>query len=158
MQAPQAVVNKFAVELARRILNKENIVFIDETSVNMWMRIRMTYSTREEPVKLPLNKIRGQGVTIYGAIGTQLPEFVHMIANTTNEAHSAEFLRRIRMAYPWRQRPKIAVVLDNHPAHKTDTIKVLARNLNMELLYLPPYKPELNPIESLWSVVKRNIK
>lgn len=28
----------------------------------------------------------------------------------------------------------------------------------MELLYLPPYKPEMNPIESLWSVVKRNIK
>ncbi len=57
------------MDLARRILNKENIVFIDETSVNMWMRIRMTYSTREEPVKLPLNKIRGQGVTIFGAIG-----------------------------------------------------------------------------------------
>jgi transposase len=81
-----------------------------------------------------------------------------MLANTTNEAHTAEFLRRIRTAYPRQNRNKIAIVLDNHPAHKTDTIKVLARNLNMELLYLPPYKPEMNPIESLWSVVKRNIK
>ena len=81
-----------------------------------------------------------------------------MLARTTNENNHAEFLRRIRMAYPWRKRERIVVVSDNHSAHKTDSIRVLARNLNMELVFLPPYKPEMNPIESLWSVVKRKIK
>ena len=34
----------------------------------------------------------------------------------------------------------------------------LARNLNFELLFLPPYTPQLNPIESLWSVLKGKLK
>jgi transposase len=50
------------------------------------------------------------------------------------------------------------VVLDNHPAHKTTTIRTLAKNLDLELLFLPPYKPEMNPIESLWSVIKHDLK
>jgi len=37
-------------------------------------------------------------------------------------------------------------------------METLARNLNFELLFLPPYTPQLNPIESLWSVVKGKLK
>ena len=50
------------------------------------------------------------------------------------------------------------IVLDNHKAHHSDEMQTLARNLNFELLFLPPYTPQLNPIESLWSVVKGKLK
>ena len=34
----------------------------------------------------------------------------------------------------------------------------LAANLNFEFMFLPPYCPELNSIEALWGIVKRNVK
>ena len=49
-------------------------------------------------------------------------------------------------------------MLDNHPAHKTNINKEMARQLNFELMFMPPYTPELNSIEALWSVIKRDFK
>ncbi len=48
--------------------------------------------------------------------------------------------------------------MDNLPAHKPATI---ARNLEAagaELRYLPPYSPDLNPIEAMWSKVKTSLR
>ena len=53
---------------------------------------------------------------------------------------------------------RIVLVLDNHPSHKTQLVRGAAEALNIELLFLPPYSPELNSIESLWSVFKLNLK
>ena len=36
--------------------------------------------------------------------------------------------------------------------------KSLAEELNIELMFMPPYSPEFNCIEALWSVIKRDIK
>jgi hypothetical protein len=52
----------------------------------------------------------------------------------------------------------VYVVLDNHPAHHTLLVTDEAARLNFELMFMPPYSPELNAIEALWSVLKRNVK
>ena len=47
------------------------------------------------------------------------------------------------------------VILDNATFHKSQELQMIAKNHNVELLYLPPYSPELNPIEKLWANLKR---
>jgi len=74
----------------------ENIIYFDETSCNLWMRQRMTWSSRAKPVKFPLNKLRGRGVTVLGAIGECLPKAVFTIATTTNREFVMDFLRKLR--------------------------------------------------------------
>ncbi len=49
-------------------------------------------------------------------------------------------------------------MIDNAPAHRTLFNKQRAQDLKIELLFMPPYSPELNSIESLWSVIKRDFK
>jgi len=105
-----------------------------------------------------LNQDRGHGVTIYGAIGEYLPKAVFMTGKSTNAREFAEFLRLIRLSTPAALREKLVIVLDNHKSHHNPSIGTLARNLNFELLFLPTYTPQLNPIESLWSVVKGKLK
>jgi transposase len=46
------------------------------------------------------------------------------------------------------------VVLDNLSAHKNRAIRDLIESVGAELWYLPPYSPDLNPIEKMWSKIK----
>lgn len=46
------------------------------------------------------------------------------------------------------------VIMDNLGAHKGARIEVLLKAVGAQLLFLPPYSPDLNPIELLWSKVK----
>lgn len=46
------------------------------------------------------------------------------------------------------------VVLDNLSAHKDVKIRNLIESVGATLWYLPPYSPDLNPIENMWSKVK----
>ena len=51
----------------------------------------------------------------------------------------------------------ITLVLDNARYQKCALVKELAEALNIELLYLPPYSPNLNLIERLWKFVKKEV-
>jgi transposase len=44
--------------------------------------------------------------------------------------------------------------LDNLSAHKSQQVRELIESVGAELWYLPPYSPDLNPIEKMWSKVK----
>jgi transposase len=50
------------------------------------------------------------------------------------------------------------VVMDNLTAHKAQRIKELIEQRGCELLYLPPYSPDLNPIEEAFSKIKRLLR
>lgn len=51
-------------------------------------------------------------------------------------------------------RPGDVVVMDNLSSHKSVAVRELIERADATLWYLPPYSPDLNPIEKLWSKVK----
>jgi transposase len=50
------------------------------------------------------------------------------------------------------------VVMDNASWHKGGRVKELIEGAQAKLLYLPPYSPDLNPIEQIWGVLKNKIR
>jgi transposase len=50
------------------------------------------------------------------------------------------------------------VVMDNLPAHKSVAIAKTIDAVGARLIYLPPYSPDFNPIENLWSKVKEALR
>ena len=50
------------------------------------------------------------------------------------------------------------MILDNLSAHKGESVRKLIEERGCELLYLPPYSPDLNPIEEAFSKVKRLLR
>jgi transposase len=47
------------------------------------------------------------------------------------------------------------VILDNLGAHKVEGVRQLIESRGAQLLYLPPYSPDFNPIEHAWSKLKQ---
>jgi len=55
-------------------------------------------------------------------------------------------------------KPGQTVIMDNATFHKSARIRELVESVGCTLLYLPPYSPDLNPIEKFWANMKRWIK
>jgi len=54
--------------------------------------------------------------------------------------------------------PGDVVVMDNLPAHKDAAVAEAIQAVGASVRYLPPYSPDYNPIENLWSKVKTHLR
>ena len=55
-------------------------------------------------------------------------------------------------------KPGDIVIMDNLPAHKGDAVREAIEAAGARLRYLPPYSPDLNPIENAFSKLKAGLK
>lgn len=53
---------------------------------------------------------------------------------------------------------RIHLFLDRYSSNRSNLVKRVAKILNINLIYIPPYSPHLNPIEQVWRLVKREKK
>ena len=68
--------------------------------------------------------------------------------------NGARFLAYVEQALAPTLRPGDVVVRDNLPAHKVKGVRAAIAAAGAELLYLPPYSPDLNPIELAFAKLK----
>ena len=68
------------------------------------------------------------------------------------------FVVWVREALLLGLRPGDIVVMDNLPAHKRPMVRSIIEEAGCELWLLPPYSPDFNPIEMMWSKVKQLIR
>ena len=52
------------------------------------------------------------------------------------------------------------IIMDNATFHRKSRLYDLCKNANknLRLIFLPPYSPQLNPIEKYWAILKRKLK
>jgi transposase len=78
---------------------------------------------------------------------------------TIEEATDGDiFLAYIEQVLGPKLQPGDVVVMDNLSAHKVAGIAELIQTAGAELLYLPPYSPDLNPIEKAWAKLKQLLR
>jgi putative transposase len=65
-----------------------------------------------------------------------------------------EFLKAIRAFNP---KGRIVVILDNFRSHHAKLTEACAVECGIALVHLPPYSPDLNPLEFIWKSIKRVI-
>jgi putative transposase len=49
------------------------------------------------------------------------------------------------------------IIIDNFRSHHAKLTTETAKKLNIDLVFLPPYSPHLNPIEYIWKTIKREL-
>lgn len=71
---------------------------------------------------------------------------------------SREFRRFVRKHLVPKLRPGQIVCMDNLNAHKNKEVRKLIEAAGASVLFLPPYSPDLNPIEAAWAKMKHLIR
>ena len=94
-------------------------------------------------------------LTLLGAMTTQ-----GMLASMTVESPTDGdvFLAYLEHVLCPQLGPGQVVVMDNLGAHKVAGVQERIEAAGAELLYLPPYSPDFNPIEQAWSKTKQRIR
>lgn len=94
-------------------------------------------------------------VTILGAMDCK-----GMLAAMTIEAATDRevFLAYLDQVLCPKLRPGHVVVMDNLSTHKVSGVRERIEQTGARLLYLPPYSPDLNPIEKLWAKLKQGLR
>lgn len=94
-------------------------------------------------------------LTILGAISTR-----GMIATMTIEAATDReiFLAYLDEVLCPKLRPGDVVVMDNLSSHKVKGVRERIEAAEAQLLYLPPYSPDMNPIEKAWAKLKQLLR
>lgn len=94
-------------------------------------------------------------LTTLGALSLRGIEAVMTIESPTD---GEVFTAYVEQVLGPKLKPGDTVVLDNLSAHKVAGIRELIENCGAHLLYLPPYSPDLNPIEPAWSKFKQFLR
>lgn len=76
---------------------------------------------------------------------------------TINEYNVSRFFNEIRKVYPDYNKT-VHVILDGAGYHRSQLVKDWAEVVNIKLHYLPPYSPNLNPIERMWKLMNEHAR
>jgi transposase len=144
-------------EFAARIcaIAPEKLIFLDESGVTTSMTRLYARSLSGQRIHEATPGGHWKIMTILGAMSLR-----GMIATMTIEAATDReiFLTYVEQVLCPALRPGDVVVMDNLSSHKVDGVRKRIERVGAELLYLPPYSPDLNPIEKAWAKLKQLLR
>jgi len=128
------------------------IGFLDESSPQLNANTQRLWSFNKPSVKKNTTKKRSNTFGFYAINGASVVDF----KEDSKKESVCEFLEKIREKNPGKT-IVIVILLDNFRSHWARKTRRRAKKLNIVLIYLPPYSPDLNPIEQIWRAIKREL-
>lgn len=97
-----------------------------------------------------------KNVSLFGAVNLSTGKLLHSMSPVFNAETFLDFLRMVSKRAAKKKR--IFIVLDNARYHHATLLKswLCKKSQRITLLFLPPYSPELNPIERVWKLTRKN--
>lgn len=148
---------RFMAEIS--MYDPEMLVWIDETGCDRRNSLRRYgYSIRGMPPRDYKLLVRGTRYSAIPVLSLQGIHDVQVIEGTVNGEKIADFIEKsvVPILQPFNgSNPLSVVIMDNCSIHHVDQVSDLIENTaHAKLLYLPPYSPDLMPLEEVFNQVK----
>jgi transposase len=127
------------------------IGFVDETAPQLTANTVRVWSFGKPELKKNTQKMKANTMGFYPIKGKSAREFT---VDSKIESFLG-FLKRVRREN--NEYKAVIIVLDNFPTHRSKQVTEKAEEMEIYLVYLPPYSPDLNPIEFIWRSIRRVI-
>jgi transposase len=132
-------------------LDPTRLVFIDEAGSHIAMTRGYARAPRGQRARGAVPRNAGTVTTMIGALDVNGVRAMMTVEGATDGEVFETFIERMLLR---KLKPGDIVVLDNVGAHKTAEVRRLIRAAGARVLFLPPYSPDLNPIELCCSKLK----
>lgn len=129
------------------------IYFQDESGIRSDFHSGTTWAVKG---RTPIIEVTGArfGMNMMAAITPRGQMHFMIVQGTVTSDQICKFLKRLMHGH----KNKVFLVWDGHPTHKSQKVKKCVAKFDdrLEIYLLPPYSPDLNPIEQLWNHTKGN--
>lgn len=139
----------------RNLIGKGDIYFGDSTHPEFAPDISRGWIETGEKFNVKTNSGYKKRVNIYGAININNLHTLTRTAKSINHSTVRKFLYDLRKKNP--DNKSIFFILDGAAYNRAGPVKKTAKALNIKLVYLPAYSPNLNLIERLWKFMKTKV-
>jgi transposase len=136
-------------------LDVSRLVFLDESGFRLGSPPHYGWSPRGQDSPGKGVHGRWQTMTMIGAIALDgFRGFMTIDSGTGNDV----FVAFVQHELVPNLRPDDIVVMDNLSAHRNAAALALIRAAGCDVMFIPPYSPEYNPIEKTWSKIKTHLR
>lgn len=140
---------------AMQYIAPDEIIVLDESGANLGMSSDYARAEGGARAKAPKPHDCGTKFSILGAISTAGIVAASYVESAVNTEIFETFVSKLLA-------PKLNaskyVVMDNVGFHKSSSVIEKIENTGAKVVFLPPYSPDLSPIEKMWSKVKDFLK
>ena len=144
------------------VYEPEMLVFIDETGSDRRNSIRhFGYSLIGKPARSHSLLARGKRFSVIGILSMNGILDTYITPDNVNAEIFEDFIETslLRHVMPFNgSNPHSVIILDNASIHHKDSVVKLLQSVGVLVHFLPPYCPDLNPIEEAFSKVKYHLK
>jgi len=145
--------NKFQQEL--NTLNPAEVVYVDESGLEESLRREYGRSPKGQNVPDDITGKRRRRISIIAGLSQGIPIAPWYFEGYCNTEVILIWVEKVLLPC---LKEGMTVIWDNASFHKSPKIKDLIEKAGCKLLFLPPYSPDLNPIEQWWSALKARIR
>ena len=136
-------------------ISAEKRVYLDESGFWSYYDREYGYAPRGEKI---FGKVAGRKYArtnpVAARVGDRLIAPMYYNRNTDSTVFELWFERQLTPLL----RPGDVVIMDNASFHRKTKLYGIAGRHHIKILFLPPYSPELNPIEKTWANIKRRLR
>jgi len=138
------------VMVAERV-EAERLVFVDEMGSNISLSALYAWAPKGERARWSVPRNRGANTTVLSSMTLEGMGSALTVEGATTSAVFETYVEQVLA--PTLRRGQV-VVLDNLSAHKGERVRELIEGRGCELLYLPSYSPDFNPLEEAFAKIK----
>jgi transposase len=133
------------------VVEPERLIFVDECGTHTSLCTIYGYAPRGERLYLSVPRTRGKNTTLLSSMSVEGMGPSLAVEGATTARVFETYIEKVLV--PGLE-PGQIVVMDNLGAHRPKRIRELIEQQGCELLYLPPYSPDYNPIEEAFAKIK----
>ena len=153
LQAQKEWIEKYE-KLKEALPQDDAICFIDGVHPTHNTKTAYGWIKKGDRKEIPTNTGR-QRLNISGAMDINSRKVISQEDITLNAQATISFLKKLETSYPMAK--QIHVFCDNARYYKNKEVSQFLKNSKIEMHFLPPYSPNLNPIERLWKLMNEHV-
>ena len=148
---------RLRVEHRRKVaaIRPEDLIFVDESGTNLSFCRLWARAPRGLRAFGSVPQNWGENLTILSALSLRGILGSMIVPGSTDSDVFLTYVEQVLVPELW---PGAVVFMDNLSPHKVAGVQKAIKASGARLLYLPPYSPDLNPIEQAWSKLKAHLR